>query len=87
MLNVYNSDANKITLSRVEELAKKKGVTMAQISLAWIMHRDGVTAPIIGTTSLKNLEDLIAAVHVKLSNEDLKHLEESYVPMAVIGHE
>lgn len=43
----------------VEELAKKKGVTMAQISLAWIMAKPGVSAPIIGTTNLSNLEDVL----------------------------
>ncbi len=46
---------------RVEELAKRKGVSMAQISTAWIMARPGVTAPIVGTTSLKNLEDILGA--------------------------
>ena len=46
---------------RVEELAKRKGVSMAQISTAWIMNRPGVTAPIVGTTSLKNLEDILGA--------------------------
>jgi len=82
----YSNDANKVIVTRVEEIAKKKGVSMAQIALAWVMHRDGVTAPIVGTTSLKNLEDLIAAVHVKLSDEEMKYLEESYAPMAVFGH-
>ena len=46
-------------LCSVEELAKKKGVSMAQISTAWVLSKPGVTAPIIGTTSLKNLEDIL----------------------------
>ena len=46
-------------VNRVEELAKKKGCSMAQLALAWIMNRPGVTAPIVGTTSLENLNDLI----------------------------
>lgn len=46
-------------ISRVEEIAKKKGASMAQIALAWIMQKDGVTAPIVGTTSLENLNDLL----------------------------
>ncbi|KLO07005.1 Aldo/keto reductase [Schizopora paradoxa] len=87
LLNWYSTDANKVTVKRVEELVQKKNASMAQISLAWVMHRDGVTAPIIGTTSLKNLEDLIGAVHIKLSDEEMKYLEESYIPMAVIGHQ
>ena len=45
--------------SRVEEIAKKKGATMAQIAIAWSLSKPGVTAPIVGTTSLKNLEDII----------------------------
>ncbi|KLO06997.1 Aldo/keto reductase [Schizopora paradoxa] len=85
-LKRYSTDANEATVARVEELARKKGVSMAKIALAWVLHRDGVTAPIVGTTSLKNLEDLIAAVHVDLSDEEMKYIEETYAPMAVFGH-
>jgi len=46
------------------------------------MSHKGVTAPIVGTTSLKNLEELIAAVHIKLSDDETKYLEEPYAPMA-----
>ncbi|PIL26166.1 transporter [Ganoderma sinense ZZ0214-1] len=70
----------------VEELAKKKGVSMAQISTAWIMARPGVTAPIVGTTSLKNLEDIIGALDVKLTEDEMKYLEEPYKPLSVLGH-
>jgi len=73
-------------ISRVEEIAKKKGISMAQVATAWSLSKDGVTAPIVGTTSLKNLEDIIGAVHVELSEEDIKYLEEPYQPQAVIGH-
>ncbi|KAF8967947.1 aryl-alcohol dehydrogenase [Flammula alnicola] len=70
----------------VEELAAKKGVSMAQISIAWSLHKDGVTAPIVGTTSLKNLEDIIAGVHISLSAEEIQYLEEPYKPQQIIGH-
>ncbi|TBU39537.1 Aldo/keto reductase [Dichomitus squalens] len=73
-------------LSRVEELAKKKGVSMAQISTAWIMNKPGVTAPIIGTTSLKNLEDILGALDVTLTDDEMKYLEEPYQPLKVLGH-
>ncbi|KAL6308539.1 aryl-alcohol dehydrogenase [Sparassis latifolia] len=73
-------------VKRVEELAQKKTVSMAQIALAWSMAKDGVTAPIIGTTSLQNLTDIIGAVNVELSPEDIKYLEEPYQPMAIDGH-
>ncbi|KAG6907918.1 hypothetical protein DXG01_006848 [Tephrocybe rancida] len=73
-------------LNRVEELATKKGISMAQIAIAWSLAKDGVTAPIVGTTSLKNLEDLIAGASVHLSQEEVKFLEEVYVPQDVVGH-
>ena len=52
--------ANMWPGSRVEEIAKKKGVSMAQIAMAWIFAKPGVTAPIIGTTSMSNLEDILS---------------------------
>jgi len=88
-LGVYKGSGREGTeeiVKRVEELAKKKGCSMAQIALAWIMAKDGVTAPIVGTTSLDNLKELIASLKVKLTEEDLKYLEEPYTPQAVLGH-
>lgn len=70
----------------VEELAKRKGVSMAQIAMAWVLAKPGVTAPIVGTTSLANLEDLLGALNVTLSEEDIKFLEEEYRPLPVSGH-
>lgn len=75
---------NPKIVAKVEEIAKKHGVSMAQIATAWSLTK--VTAPIVGTTSLKNLEDLAAAVHVQLSEDDIKALEEPYGPQAVFGH-
>ena len=70
----------------VEELSKRKRVSMAQISLAWILAKPGVTAPIVGTTSVEKLADLIDALDVKLSEEDIKYLEEEYKPLPISGH-
>lgn len=75
---------NPKIVEKVEELAKKYGASMAQIATAWSLTK--VTAPIVGTTSLKNLEELAAAVHIELSEEDIKALEEPYGPQAVFGH-
>ena len=47
---------------RVEEIAKKRNLTMAQVSVAWILSKEGVTAPIVGTTSLKNLQEIIGMI-------------------------
>jgi aryl-alcohol dehydrogenase-like predicted oxidoreductase len=77
-------DETQEIVSRVEQLAKKKNVKMAQISVAWSMAK--TTAPIVGTTSLNNLQEMIDAVKIELSEEDIKFLEEPYKPLAVIGH-
>ena len=59
---------------------------MAQVALAWCLAQDGVTAPIVGTTSIEKLADLIDALDVKLSEEDIKFLEEEYKPLPIAGH-
>ncbi|KAJ7692625.1 Aldo/keto reductase [Mycena rosella] len=73
----------KDVVNRVEEIAKKYGATMSQISLAWVMAKDGVTAPVVGTTSLEKLDDLLGALEIKLSTEDMTYLEEPYKPMKI----
>ncbi|KAH9033318.1 Aldo/keto reductase [Lactarius hengduanensis] len=78
--------SNQEVVKRVEEIAKKRGASMAQISLAWTLTKEVVSAPIIGTTSLDKLKDLIDAVDIKLSDAEVKYLEEPYKPTAVIGH-
>ncbi|KAI9066915.1 Aldo/keto reductase [Trametes sanguinea] len=85
-LTYYKNDASGEIVNRVEEIANKKGVSMAQVSLAWIMSKPGVTAPIIGTTSLKNLEDILGALDVKLTEDEIKYLEEPYKPVPIAGH-
>ncbi|KAF8139289.1 hypothetical protein K438DRAFT_1996148 [Mycena galopus ATCC 62051] len=59
---------------------------MAQVAVAWVLSKDGVSAPIIGTTSLDNLADVAGAIHVKLTDEEIKSLEEPYQPMAIFGY-
>ena len=72
---------------RIQELADDRGVTMAQISLAWLLHQDAVDAPIVGITSVDHLEDAVEAVDVDLSDDDLEYLQEPYEPLPVAGHE
>ncbi|KIK53006.1 hypothetical protein GYMLUDRAFT_49584 [Collybiopsis luxurians FD-317 M1] len=79
-------DAAAAIIKRVEQVANKKGYKMAQIALAWVMAKADVTAPVIGTTSLANLYELIAAVDIKLTKEEIEYLEEAYKPRAVMGH-
>ncbi|KAI9062620.1 aryl-alcohol dehydrogenase [Trametes sanguinea] len=87
-IGAYNKEGSGTPeiLKRVEELAQKKGVTMAQISIAWILSKEGVSAPIVGTTSLDNLKDIIAGVHVKLTADEVKYLEDPYTPLPINGH-
>jgi aryl-alcohol dehydrogenase-like predicted oxidoreductase len=72
---------------RVGELASEKGVTMAQIALSWLLHKDWVDAPIVGTTSVSHLEDAVEALDISLSEGDIEHLEEPYEPVRMSGHE
>ncbi|KAN0092758.1 NADP-dependent oxidoreductase domain containing protein [Tylopilus felleus] len=84
--NYAITSSHEAIINRVEEVAAGKGVSMAQIAIAWILTKDGVTAPIVGTTSLANLHDIIAGVDVKLSAEEIQYLEEPYKPVPVLGH-
>jgi len=79
------SPAREEITNRVQQVAQKKGITMAQVALAWSLSKDFVSAPIVGTTSLKNLQDLIDAVQVKLTEEEIKFLEEPYKPTGPVG--
>jgi aryl-alcohol dehydrogenase-like predicted oxidoreductase len=72
---------------RVEELANDKDVSMAQIALAWLLHKEWVDAPIVGTTSIDHLEDAVEALDISLSDSDIEHLEEPYEPVRVSGHD
>ncbi|KAK7457207.1 hypothetical protein VKT23_010507 [Stygiomarasmius scandens] len=81
-----SQDCTGEIVNRVEEVAKKKGISMAQVAFAWAASKDGVTAPIIGTTSMQNLIELIAAVDITLTEEEMKYLEEAYRAQPIIGH-
>jgi len=71
---------------RVAAVAKARGVSMAQVALAWSLSKPFISAPIVGTTSMDKLKDLIAGVHLKLTEEEVKSIDEPYVPRAVAGH-
>jgi len=72
---------------RVEELAGEKDASMAQIALSWLLHREWVDAPIVGTTSVEHLEDAVEAVDISLSESDREWLEAPYEPVPVSGHD
>ncbi len=81
----YNEEDLTIA-QRVYEIAEARGLPMAQISLAWILSKSVITAPIIGATKPHHLEDAAAAVSVRLTPDEIHHLEEAYQPHPIIGY-
>jgi aryl-alcohol dehydrogenase-like predicted oxidoreductase len=73
-------------VDRLNEVAAERGVAPAQMALAWLLHKPGVTAPIVGATKVEHLEDALAAAQLTLSDEEIERLEEPYRPHPVIGH-
>jgi len=85
MDQLYN-EADFDVVDRVAEVAAGRGVPPAQVALAWLLHRRGVTAPIVGATRLGHVEDALAAEQLELSEDEMRRLEEPYVPHPVLGH-
>jgi len=82
----YREGGGPEVSERVAELAADRDVSMAQISLAWLLHQEAVDAPVVGTTSVEHLEEAVEAVEIDLSESDLSYLEEPYRPVRVAGH-
>ena len=85
--NLYKPDLDWPVIDRLTEVAQRRGLPSAQVALAWLLHRPGVTAPIVGATKLGHLEDALAAEEVSLSSEEIAALEEPYVPHPIAGHQ
>ncbi len=74
-------------VDQLVEVARGRGIPPAQIALAWLLHKPGVTAPIIGATKIGHLDDAIAAAEVSLSEDEIKLLEQPYLPHPIRGHQ
>ena len=85
-MELYYQPSDFAAVDRVTEIARKRGIPNAQVALAWILQQPGVTAPIIGASKMKHLDDALAALDVKLDPAELKALEEPYQPHRVLGH-
>jgi 1-deoxyxylulose-5-phosphate synthase len=83
---LYDQPTDFDVVDRVAELASERGVPPARIALAWLLHKPGVTAPIVGATKLEHLNDALAAAQLTLSEQETARLEEPYVPHPVLGH-
>jgi 1-deoxyxylulose-5-phosphate synthase len=84
--SLYSTAADFDVVDRVAQVAADRGSRPAQVALAWLLQRPGVTAPIVGATKPGHLEDALAAEQLELSAEEIKLLEEPYVPHPVLGH-
>lgn len=83
---LYGAPGDFDVIERTAEVAAERGVPPAQVALAWLLHRPGVTAPIVGATKLAHVEDALAAEELSLSDAEMARLEEPYRPHPVLGH-
>src|SRR5580698_9834667 len=83
---LYAQPTDFDVVERAAEVAAERGVPAAQVALAWLLHKPGVTAPIVGATKLGHLQDALAAEQLQLSDEEIARLEEPYAPHPVLGH-
>ncbi|HEY3980120.1 MAG TPA: aldo/keto reductase [Streptosporangiaceae bacterium] len=83
---LYREPSDFDVVDRNAQVAQARDVRPAQVALSWLLHRPGMTAPIIGATRLGHLEDALAAEELELTPEEMTQLEELYVPHPVLGH-
>lgn len=76
---------DKVVVDNLEKIAAEHGRTMAQESLAWMLSKPYITAPIVGTTSVQHVEEAVSALDIKLDEEEIKALEAPYVPHIKTG--
>jgi aryl-alcohol dehydrogenase (NADP+) len=79
------ASSDRVVVERLRELSERRGVPRAQLALAWLLHKPVVTSPIFGATTPQHVEDAVAALDVKLTNEELRALEEPYTPHRIVG--
>src|SRR6202522_1898961 len=82
----YDTDADFDVADRLAEVAAARGLPPAQVALAWLLGKPGVTAPIVGATRTRHIDDALAATGLVLSGEETRRLEEPYVPHRILGH-
>jgi aryl-alcohol dehydrogenase (NADP+) len=83
---LYSFDNNILVAEKVAEVSKKHKVSGSQIALAWMLNKPHITSPIIGSSKIEHLDQAIAALEIKLTDEDVKMLEQAYQPHPVLGH-
>jgi 1-deoxyxylulose-5-phosphate synthase len=81
---LYSPD-DAVIVDRVAEIAGERGVSRAQVALAWVLAKPFVTSPIVGATRPHHIDDAVAAVELELSADEIARLEEPYTPHPVVG--
>ncbi len=86
--NMYTptEEADRQIIDRLGQLAEKRGVSRAQLALAWMLSKPAVVSPIVGATKPNHLKDAVAALSVTLTPEEIASLEEPYTPHTILGH-
>lgn len=79
-------ESSKKIIDKVSDIATRKNISMAQVALAWSLSKPYISAPIVGTTSIDKLEDLIKGCQVELTKDEIKEIDDLYEPQAVFGH-
>jgi len=83
---LYDQPTDFDVVDAAHEVAAARGVPTAQVALAWLLAKSGVTAPIVGSTKKRHIKDALAAEELTLSAEEIAALEKPYVPHPVLGH-
>lgn len=83
---LYKPQLDFDVIDRLVEVAGERGDQPVQVGLAWLLHKPGVSAPIVGATKLSHLEDALAAEQLSLTPEEIERLDEPYVPHPIAGH-
>ena len=79
------NDMDLPIVKRIKEIADKKKISMAQVNIAWLLSKKFIASPVVGCTKIPQLEDLVKGVKVKLTDEEIKYLEELYKPHRQFG--
>ena len=83
---LYGREDDFLVANRAEEVAKERGLTSSQIALAWVLSKPHIASPIIGSSKIEHFDQAIAALDIKLTEDEIKRLEEFYQPHLVLGH-
>jgi aryl-alcohol dehydrogenase-like predicted oxidoreductase len=83
---LYYQESDFAIVDRVTDIARKRGISNAQVALAWMLQKPGVTAPIVGASRIAHLEDAVKALEVRLTGDEIRALGEPYQPHAILGH-